>query len=196
MKIKSCSPLNMSKKSFTLIELLVVISVIALISSIVLVSLKDVRGQARDAVRFSDLNQYRLLLMACYAETGKFPDCLDSSQCDASGSGYRYTDSCNCTNPGDYQNVILTGCPSITSSQLPNDPINTLPYAYFLYYFEPSYSGVNAACRGKYVFMANLEMKKPDSPIVCSVGNGDSIPTPGDIPPYSSTKSQWLILGP
>ncbi len=47
----------MSKKAFTLIELLVVIAIIALLSSIVLASLNDVRTKSRDTKRIRDFNE-------------------------------------------------------------------------------------------------------------------------------------------
>jgi prepilin-type N-terminal cleavage/methylation domain-containing protein len=45
------------KKAFTLIELLVVIAIIGILSSIVLVSMGNVRGNARDVNRKSDMRQ-------------------------------------------------------------------------------------------------------------------------------------------
>lgn len=55
------------KKGFTLIELLVVISIIGLLSSIVLASVSNVRADARDARRISDLRQLQTALQL-YAE--------------------------------------------------------------------------------------------------------------------------------
>jgi prepilin-type N-terminal cleavage/methylation domain-containing protein len=45
------------KRGFTLIELLVVIAIIGILSSIVLVSMGNVRGNARDVNRKSDMRQ-------------------------------------------------------------------------------------------------------------------------------------------
>ncbi len=51
-------------KGFTLIELLVVISIVSLLTSSVLVKLNDVKAEARDAVRLSDMRQIRTALEA------------------------------------------------------------------------------------------------------------------------------------
>ena len=61
------------KKGFTLIELLVVISIISLLSSIMLVSLNNVRVKARDAVRIMDMEQLSKALMMYYNAHGKYP---------------------------------------------------------------------------------------------------------------------------
>lgn len=47
----------MKKKGFTLVELLVVISIIAMLTSLVLVSLRGARTKAKDARRMSDLRE-------------------------------------------------------------------------------------------------------------------------------------------
>jgi len=59
-KQKSFTLQNFLKKNlggFTLIELLVVISIIGLLTSIVLVSIRGTRGKARDARRITDMQQ-------------------------------------------------------------------------------------------------------------------------------------------
>jgi len=64
---------NKNQKGFTLIELLVVISIIGLISSIVLVSIKGTRGKARDAVRKQDFYSLQYALEMYYLEHDEFP---------------------------------------------------------------------------------------------------------------------------
>ena len=65
------------KSGFTLIELLVVTSIIALISSILLVALNNARVLARDVVRKADLNQLATALELFYDTYGLYP-CGDS----------------------------------------------------------------------------------------------------------------------
>ncbi len=60
----------MKNKGFTLIELLVVISIIALLASVVLVSLNSTRQKARDAKRAADMNQMAKAL-ELYFDTNK-----------------------------------------------------------------------------------------------------------------------------
>jgi len=58
---------------FTLIELLVVIAIIGILSSIVLASLNEARGEARDARRQSDLDQIQLALAQLHFECDRYP---------------------------------------------------------------------------------------------------------------------------
>ncbi len=57
-------------KGFTLIELLVVVSIISLLSSIVLASLRDARAKARDARRVEDLRQISNALQLYLSDNG------------------------------------------------------------------------------------------------------------------------------
>jgi prepilin-type N-terminal cleavage/methylation domain-containing protein len=59
---------NKHSKSFTLIELLVVVALIALLASIVVVSLNDVRAKARDARRKQDIVQIMKALEMYYID--------------------------------------------------------------------------------------------------------------------------------
>jgi len=54
------------QKGFTLIELLVVISIIGVLSSVVMVSLNDVKKKARDTVRMNDMRQIQKALEVYY----------------------------------------------------------------------------------------------------------------------------------
>jgi len=57
---------------FTLIELLVVIAIIGILATMVLVSLSDVRGKARDARRESDIRQINLAMELDYSEREQY----------------------------------------------------------------------------------------------------------------------------
>ncbi|MFT5180105.1 MAG: type II secretion system protein G [Candidatus Paceibacteria bacterium] len=65
----------MKNKGFTLIELLVVISIIGLLSSVVLASLDEARGKARDAKRVQDLKAIELALELYQNDHGEYPVC-------------------------------------------------------------------------------------------------------------------------
>ena len=60
------------KKGFTLIELLVVIAIIGILSSIVLVSMGNIRANARDANRRSDMGQMSLAQEMYYNENAEY----------------------------------------------------------------------------------------------------------------------------
>jgi prepilin-type N-terminal cleavage/methylation domain-containing protein len=65
--------LKQTSSGFTLIELLVVISVIGIMASIVLVSLKAARAKARDATRISDTRQLINALALEFNTKGHLP---------------------------------------------------------------------------------------------------------------------------
>ncbi len=85
-------------EGFTLIELLVVIAIIGLLSSVVLASLNTARGRARDAKRFSDLEQVRTALEMYYADHGQYP--VQSSWKGTSDGCYGGTADPNAAIPG------------------------------------------------------------------------------------------------
>lgn len=74
---------NENKKGFTLIELLVVISIIGLLATLAMVSLKNAREKARDVKRKADLVQIRKALELYFDANGVYPpspcgyDCND-----------------------------------------------------------------------------------------------------------------------
>ena len=60
-------------QGFTLIELLVVIAIIGILSSVVLVSLNQARGKARDAARISAVQQMEKAIELYYFDHGHYP---------------------------------------------------------------------------------------------------------------------------
>ena len=64
---------NKNDKGFTLIELLVVISIIGVLSSVVLTSLAEARGRARDAKWLTELKQIQTALALYKDDTGSYP---------------------------------------------------------------------------------------------------------------------------
>lgn len=112
----------MKKNAFTLVELLVVISIIAMLTSIVLVSLRGVRAKGRDARRMSDIRQIANAMELAYDDS--------SSNCGGENAYPRATSTavlsnvfskiCPGTGGGDYLNPT------------PKDPVNSSPYQYMV----------------------------------------------------------------
>lgn len=61
------------RKGFTLIELLVVISIISLLSSVVLASLKTARDKAVLSAKMQTIGQINLALKQYYLDNGQYP---------------------------------------------------------------------------------------------------------------------------
>ncbi len=63
----------MKKNGFTLIEMLIVVTIIALLSSVILVGLQPARTAARDARRIVDLNEVKNGLELYFNKCGYYP---------------------------------------------------------------------------------------------------------------------------
>jgi prepilin-type N-terminal cleavage/methylation domain-containing protein len=70
------------KKGFTLIELLVAIAIIGILATIVLTVLNSTRKKARDAVRWSDMNQISKAMLLYYdaASPNSYPNISNAQQ--------------------------------------------------------------------------------------------------------------------
>ena len=149
MKIK-----NGIHRGFTLVELLVVISVIAILTSIVSISLASAQRQARDTTRKSDLSQYRSSLeMFANKNNGLFP--LYSTSTVASTS--------LCTALG-------------SSGTCPEDLKYANDNTYLQYQYQSDGSGTTGvASATKYVLWAKLENVTTTFWVVCSTGQSGKI---------------------
>jgi len=71
-----CIQIVRNNTGFTLIEMLIVVAIIGLLSSVVLVGLGDVRREARDTRRISDLRQIQNALEIFYSREQRYPEDL------------------------------------------------------------------------------------------------------------------------
>jgi type II secretion system protein G len=112
-----------STSGFTLIELLVVVAIIGLISSIAIVTLNNVRAEARDAKRLADMDSIQNALELYYHDYGVYPN----PEC------YGLPGIVLCTSILAPSNWISDLMPDYIK-QIPNDPVNTGgtdPLSYF-----------------------------------------------------------------
>lgn len=105
----------MSAKSngFTLIELLIAITILAILSTIGMISFMEQRTKAYDSRRKQDLNHIKVALQAYYERNGHYP-CTNSTVND----GWQTSES-----EGSWVNDICTS----PIQSLSSDYINTMP---------------------------------------------------------------------
>ncbi len=65
---------SLNTSGFTLIELLVVIAIIGILSSVVMVAMRNARETAKNSKTLADLKQIRTALSMLEADTGKWPN--------------------------------------------------------------------------------------------------------------------------
>ena len=112
-------------KGFTLIELLVVISIIGLLSTLAIVSLKTAREKARDAKRLGDIKQIEKALDMYYDANNRYP--IRDRVCSTGGT------SCaglTCLNAGANTWAQFKTDLAPFLAQVPDDPSNTTTYCY------------------------------------------------------------------
>ncbi len=124
--------LNSKKKAFTLVEMLVVVTVIAVLSSMVLVGMGGARAKARDARRTADLHNVRNALELYFAKNGVYPA--------VSGTGIAGWNS--------LRSAITSA--DIGIYQVPVDPLNNEADKYYYFY-------VTNSSKTTYVLGAKLE---------------------------------------
>ncbi|MDE2040947.1 MAG: type II secretion system protein [Patescibacteria group bacterium] len=95
-----------SRSGFTLIELLMVIVIIALLTSVILSSLANSKGKARDGKRISDISQIQLSLEQYFDRCNVYPPTIDPSNS-------LYTDPNQCSaNPGILMSSFISTMPT------------------------------------------------------------------------------------
>lgn len=143
-----------NKKSFTLIELLVVIAIIGLLSTVVLVSVGNVRAKARDAKRQADITEMAKALEMYFVNNDQYPSegCFDGSiggdWCGTCGACGTAPGSCTasdwCANSPIYTKLVTE---NKFMGKLPIDPSNNTTY---YYQYEPDCNQPGAYdCTGK-----------------------------------------------
>jgi prepilin-type N-terminal cleavage/methylation domain-containing protein len=146
--------LNKNSKSFTLIELLIVLALIAILATVLIVTIKPgtIFSRARDTKRINDLKNIERIMDVLYATESTFnelnyassnvvyislPD--SSLTCDSwlselpsLPSGWSYHCSVTPTNIDGtgWIPIPFSNFPILNISQLPIDPINKPPYYY------------------------------------------------------------------
>ncbi len=153
---------NKTTRAFSLIELLVVIAIIGILSSVVLVSLGNARGLARDAKRKIDIGNISLAFERYFSDHGYYPD--------DQASGY-WEQTCTSIGYVLRPETVLV----VTEGYLqafPCDPLNEernigpqTPYTAYTWhgYFiddDPTSAGVPSTCVGTcqaYCIFTNLE---------------------------------------
>ncbi len=146
IKLNALAAKRNNKKGFTLIELVVVIAVIALLASMILVSLNKARVKARDARRKQDLDILKTA-MQLYANDHQgayYPSGGAVFSCYPGPAPPAYDDW-----PASFQSEMA---PYL--SALPKDPLNNRVYCYAVAkMLNPS----SPSCNGKFVIGAHLE---------------------------------------
>ena len=154
-----CRTLN-SRSGFTLIELMVVITIIGVVFGVILTSATQIRKNARDTQRKSDLAKIQSALQNYYADESFYPSCLTLG-----GSIINTTTGCN-----------GAGSTITYLNPVPNDPLTSsgaLSYCY-----QPLTSSGGSTCDNTsptpsgrcnyYNLYANLENSTGNSyPGVC-----------------------------
>ena len=130
------------KAGFTLIELLVVIGIIGLLSSLLLVSMKNASLKARDAKRAADMEQIYQAVSLYYQQYGCLPVTLGTTCPGAGGYSQSNAGGWDYSSQGNGFMDFLKNAGFIAKT--PADPVNNMPgdatpgtYAY-RYYCYPT----------------------------------------------------------
>jgi prepilin-type N-terminal cleavage/methylation domain-containing protein len=151
---------NQNSKSFTLIELLIVLAIIAILATVLILTIKPgaIFSRARDAKRINDLKNIEKIMDVLYSTDQTFnelnyaspnvvyislkddsPTCsFWLSQLPSLPSGWSYRCSATPTNIDGtgWIPIPFSNFPILNISQLPIDPLNKPPYYYTFVFKE------------------------------------------------------------
>jgi len=140
------------KKGFTLIELLVVVAIIGMLSSIVLSSLNQARGNARDARRLEDLRQLQTAFELYYNVNGFYPrESAGANGLIGEGAG-------------------LDAMLAPYMSEIPVDPLGPGNSTYNYYYDGRQICDSTVIA---VIFARNMENQAGNGPSICSSWGGE-----------------------
>ncbi|MFH1534850.1 MAG: prepilin-type N-terminal cleavage/methylation domain-containing protein [Patescibacteria group bacterium] len=154
------------QKGFTLLELLVVIAIIGLISSIAVVTLQNVRAEARDTIRLADMKQIYTALQIYNEKYGEFPtDATNGVHTCGGGAPLFYIPSGYSGNGENFlQELVVEGI----MPRVPVDPVRTEPgvapdYCYGYTRRDPGSHGCDDS-RGNYFVLMIKDLETWDGP--------------------------------
>lgn len=155
--------MQLKHRGFTLIEILVVIAIIALMVTVASFSYGEVRENARDTKRISDVDQIGLA-MRLYIQENGVPDCRDGTVLEA-GRSQIPTDRTDCADETAIK-AYLTNY----FGELPVDPRGPGDENYY-YYYDANHQCLTDGDGGM-VFAVNLESRPSNILEVCDFQAG------------------------
>ena len=166
-------------KAFTLVEILVVVSVIASISSVVLVGIKAAQASGRDSARQSSALQVRNALALYATDHGGVPAGSGVSGCTPQTTGGVTSDVCKGETA--VQNALGAALVPKYISHIPVDMVNTngLEYSYITAAPDPVLTAANGGkpttATAAFAYVSELKSVDPVSdPVVVTVPVGEA----------------------
>jgi len=151
-------------RGLTLVELLVVVAIISILATIVVASFADIRANARDTKRMSDIDQIGLALRLYGQEKGGLPDCFNGRVLE-SGRGAMYANE-GCAEAAAIESYLVD-----YFGEMPVDPLGPGSDDYFYYY--DSAHGCFSSGSVAMVFAVNMETKPSNGATSCEVVSGN-----------------------
>lgn len=159
-----------NNQAFTLIELLVVIAIIGLLSTMVVISVKNARVKARDARRLADLKQIHTAIELYYDLYGHYPtdSYMDTSVGCITGEGQTLNDTDSWDDGFCLGGTTLDFDLHDFINTMPVDPINN---TYYVYNYDADCYSSGAQC-----YSLSVRLEKDDQRKGYCGGSTESYP--------------------